>query len=84
MKRLWKKYVDYVTNKYIENYDSFAFAAVMFGLIAVADFGHQLYRHRTSLEDYWFGLSILLVVIVISYFLARARAVRRLRYGDSD
>ena len=83
MKRLWKKHLDRITNNVLENFDTYVFGAVMFGFIAVSDFVLKMYRHRTSLEDYSWSFSMLLLALVYGYFLTRARAVRRLRDGDS-
>jgi hypothetical protein len=79
MKRLWKKYVDYITNKVIANYDTYVFGGVAFCFLGIADIGIKMYRHRTNLEDYWFGLSLLFLAIVYGCLLVRAKAVRSLQ-----
>ena len=79
MKRLWKKYVNYITNKVVANYDTYVFAGMAFCFLGIADVGIKIYRHKTNLEDYCFGLGFLFLAIVYSCLLIRAKAVRSLQ-----
>jgi hypothetical protein len=79
MKRLWKKYVDYSTNKVIANYGTYVFGAVAYSFLGIAHVGIKMYRHKTNLEDYWLGLGFLCVAILNGCLLSRANAVRSLQ-----
>ena len=79
MKRLWKKFVDYTTDKVIANNDICVFGVVVNCFLGITDVGINIFRHRTNLEDYWFGLLLLFLAILYGFLLARARAVRSLR-----
>jgi hypothetical protein len=83
MKRLWKKYADYITDKVIANYDTYVFGGVLYCLLGIADVGMNMYRHKTNLEDYWFGLSLLCLAIAHGCLLARAKGVRRLQDDET-
>ena len=86
MKRFWQKHRERITDNVIENHETYAFGMVLYGLIAVLGFAHNIYRHTIGLYDFWFISSVgfLLLAIVHVYFLARARTVRRLRDGQTN
>jgi hypothetical protein len=82
MMRFWKNHLDSITNNVIENRELYLFGAAFYALCAVGSVAHNIYRHRTGLESYWFSCSLLFLVIVHCFFLARATAVRRTRGTD--
>jgi hypothetical protein len=81
IKQFWKKHLDRITNNVVENHETYTFGAVVYGFIAVSGFAHYIFRHTAGLENYWLISSALfsLLAIVHVYFLARAKAARRLR-----
>jgi hypothetical protein len=82
LKRFWKSHLDRITNNAIENREIYLFGAVFYCLFSVASFAHNVYRHRTGIENYWFSCSLLLLAIVHGFFLVRAAVVRRTRVTD--
>jgi hypothetical protein len=83
MKASWENRLDRITNNVVENPEPYKLGAIIYCAMGTLGFVLNMHRHRAGLGNYWLSSSMLLLAIVYGYFLARARAVRKLRDAET-